>query len=283
MSLVLKKPFSAARAVSMCLLLLVLGGCTAMIQSSYLSGYDSDIKDSTRAIETARDDVQRAKGYTKRGSAYSEKARYSRAFKLIPADEYGRLFDLAVKDHDQAVALDPGNAEVHLNRGQAYYDRGALDLLDHKDPKQWLDPAAASFEKATEKDPKEYHAFDMLGLALEQNNQYDRAIQAYTREMALNSLGKMRLADAYCSWGMKYQGEKNDLAAAGVYQKSVEIGMRPDDGCSCDPYFPLIMIYTTETKEYDKAWEVIRLARKSGRWISPDVIEQLKKDSGRSN
>ena len=66
----------------------------------FLGGRDSDIKNSTRAIETARNDVERAKAYSRRGTACSEKAGYSRAFKLIPADEYKRLFDLAVKDDD---------------------------------------------------------------------------------------------------------------------------------------------------------------------------------------
>ncbi|HEY3742717.1 MAG TPA: tetratricopeptide repeat protein [Bryobacteraceae bacterium] len=258
-------------------LVLILSGCV-----DYLSSYERDIKDSTRVIETARDDVQRAKGYTKRGSAYSEKARYSRAMKLIPADEYGRLFDLALKDHEQAIALNPASAEVYLNRGQAYYDRATLDLQDHKNPKPWFDPAAADFEKSTEKDPQNYHAFDMLGLAYEQNDQFEEAIDAYTKERALNSLGKVRLSDAYCTWGMKHQKEKNDSAAAVAYQKSVEIGTRADDGCSCDPYFPLIMIYT-EQKEYDKAHEVIRLARTSNRWIDPEVIERLKKESGHKN
>lgn len=104
-------------------LVLLLGGCDRIAQSLYLSGYERDIGNSTRAIETARDDAQRAAGYAQRGRAYSEKARYSRSFKLIPADEYGRLFGLAVKDHDRAVALAPGSAEAYFSRGQTYYDR----------------------------------------------------------------------------------------------------------------------------------------------------------------
>src|SRR3974377_2000156 len=83
---------------------LLLGGCSWMVQISqnmHLRGYDADIRNGTQAIETARNDAERAKAYSKRGSAYSEKARYSRAFKLIPDNEYERLFALAMKDHDQ--------------------------------------------------------------------------------------------------------------------------------------------------------------------------------------
>jgi hypothetical protein len=77
-------------------------GCDRMARSLYLSGYDRDIRNSTQAIEAASDDVRRAAGYSQRGRAYSEKARYCRAFKLIPANEYGRLFSLAISDRQQS-------------------------------------------------------------------------------------------------------------------------------------------------------------------------------------
>lgn len=157
-------PFSSLCGLVMLASLAMLAGCVEVGPTMFLRGRDNDIKESTQAIETARDDGQRAKAYSSRGIAYSEKARYSRAFKLTSDDEYERVFDLAIKDHDQAVALNPGNAEVYFNRGQAYYDRGNLDLTENKGGKSWFDAAASDFEKATEKDPKNYLAFDRLGL-----------------------------------------------------------------------------------------------------------------------
>src|ERR1035438_10506606 len=97
--------------------LLFLAGCHRIA----LISYDRDIGSATKAIESARDNAHRAEAYAKRGSAYSEKARYRRAFKLISADEYNRLFGLAVKDHDQAIALDPTRAEVYYNRAGRQY------------------------------------------------------------------------------------------------------------------------------------------------------------------
>jgi tetratricopeptide (TPR) repeat protein len=79
---------------------------------------EREIKDSTQAIEIARDDAQRAKAYSSWGAAYSEKARYNRLSKLISNDEYDRLFDLAMKDHNRAVALNPNDAEGYFNRSQ---------------------------------------------------------------------------------------------------------------------------------------------------------------------
>src|SRR5689334_5826117 len=98
--------------------LLLLGGCMGVGPSMFLSSRDSEIKESTQAIESARSDGDRAKAYSTRGAAYSEKARYSRIMKLIPNDEYERLFDMAIKDHDRAVALAPKDSEVYFNRAQ---------------------------------------------------------------------------------------------------------------------------------------------------------------------
>jgi tetratricopeptide (TPR) repeat protein len=258
---------------------LLLGGCVRMAHSLYLSGYDRDIKNSTRAIETARDDAQRAAGYAQRGRAYSEKARYCRAFKLIPADEYGRLFGLAVKDHDQAVALDPGSAEAYFSRGQTYYDRAALE--DGKDAKPWFDPAAADFKKAVERDRRHYMALDMLGLVHEQTGQMDEAINDFTQEMAINPLGRERLADAYCVRGSSNTKENKYDAAIADYEKAIAIGAAAD-GCSCDPYDPLAGLYAVG-RRYDKSWEVVHEAQKSKRWIAPELLERLKKDSGRND
>src|SRR4029077_3519737 len=110
-------PLSSLCGLVLLASLVACAGC-----ADFLSSRDNDIRESTQAIETARDDGQRAKAYSSRGVAYSEKARYSRITKQIPDDEYERLFNLAIKDHNQAVALDPNNAEVYFNRGQAYYD-----------------------------------------------------------------------------------------------------------------------------------------------------------------
>jgi tetratricopeptide (TPR) repeat protein len=268
--------------------LLFLAGCDRMARSWYLSSYDRDISSSARAIETARDNAHRAAAYARRGSAYSEKARYSRAFKLISAGEYGRLFGLAVKDHDQAVALDPASAEAYYSRGQTYYDRAALEVVVNgalvgsaADWKAWFDPATADFRKAVERDSRFYLAWDRLGLIHETTGELDQAISEYSQEMALNPLGRTRLADAYCLRGSSNQKEKKYDAAIADYEKSIDTGATAD-GCSCDPYNPLFGLYD-ENRRYDQAWEVVHKARKSGKWIAPELLDRLKKESGRSN
>jgi tetratricopeptide (TPR) repeat protein len=266
--------------------LLVLAGCTRIARFWYLSSYDHDISSSTKAIESARDNVHRAEAYAKRGSAYSEKARYSRAFKLISADEYDRLFGLAIKDHDQAIALDP-SAEAYYTRGVTYYDRADMQAVvdgqlvgSDAERKAWFDPATADFKKAIERDGRLYLAWDRLGLIHETTRELDQAISDYSQEMALNPLGKMRLADAYCTRGGSYQKEKYDAAIAD-YEKSIDLGANAD-GCSCDPYNPMLGLYTYG-RQYDQAWAVVYKAQKSEKWIAPELLDRLKKESGRSN
>ena len=221
-------------------------------------------------------------------SAYSEKARYSRAFKLISAGEYDRLFGLAVKDHDQAVALDPVSAEAYYSRGQTYYDRAALEVVEDgvlvgsdAARKAWFDPATADFKKAIETDGRHYLAWDRLGLIHETTCELDQAISDYSQEMELNPMGRTRLADAYCTRGSSNQKEKKYDAAIADYEKSIDTGASAD-GCSCDPYNPLFGLYAQD-RRYDQAWGVVHKARESGKWIAPESLDRLKKESGRSN
>jgi tetratricopeptide (TPR) repeat protein len=266
------------------LLGVLLGGCG---QSWYLAGYERDISSATRAIETARDDVHRAAAYSKRGSAYSEKARYSRAFKLVSSDEYGRLFGLAIQDQDHAIALDPANADAYFSRGKTYYDRAALETVvdgvavgTDAARKAWFDPAVADFKQAVERDGRHYLAWDMLGLIHETTGEFDQAIREYSQEMALNPLGKSRVANAYCLRGASNQKEKKYDAAIADYEKAIDSAAADD--WSCDPYNPLFGLYA-ESRRYDQGWEVVHKARTSGKWIAPELLDRLKKESGRSN
>jgi len=266
---------------------LSLSGCNWIIQayqSSQLRSYDSEINRETQAIANAHSDSERARAYSQRGNAYSEKARYGRAFKIIPTDEYERLFNLAVNDHNQAIALNPGGADPYYKRAQAYYARASLDLTVHQNSKPWFDLAAADFETTTQKDPRNIEAFDMLGLTHEQNGDWDKAVQAYSQELASNpKLGKARLADAWCGRGQHDQTDMDLGAAAADYEKSIAYGGSTDnDGCSCEPYNSLLVIYT-ERREYDKAWDFVHRAQQSKWQLDSELINQLKKASGRTS
>jgi tetratricopeptide (TPR) repeat protein len=256
-----------------------LGGCTEWWQGYSLRRYEREIDAATRAVDAAQNDAQRAQAHTARGRAYSEKARYVRAFKLIPPQEYSRLFELAVKDHDRAIALAPVDASAYLSRGRTYYDRAALE--DAADPRAqaMFDAAKADFGKAIERDSRNDEAFDMRGLVHMHDGALDQAIADFAEEMKINPrFGKLRLADAHCARGAALVKEKKYEPAIADYEKAIELGA-PTDGCECQPDSPLAGLYY-ETGRYDRSWEVVRKAQASGRWIQPELLEQLKKAPG---
>lgn len=244
--------------------------------------YEGQIRKASRAIETARKDNDRAAAYADRGRGYSDKARYLMFRKAIDHDEYVRLFSLAVKDHDQAVALDPNNAELFFKRGLSYYDRAAQANEVGFDHKPWFDSARADFSRAIEKNPRHDLAYDYLGLVDEQTDRLEDAIVDFTHEMALNPrMGRSRLADLYCNRGQSLLREKRYDPAVADLEKSVELGVAAD-GCSCEPYNSLAFVYIDVKQQYDKGWDLVHKARRSMQMIAPEYVERLKTASGRN-
>ena len=96
--------------------------------------------------------TQRSAAYADRADAYSEKARYLRLMKLIADEEYGKLFDLALQDYNQAIALEPDNAEMYYRRGNAYYSRAGLDMIYAPYKSDFLAPAKADFSRGSGKE-----------------------------------------------------------------------------------------------------------------------------------
>ena len=72
-----------------------------------------------------------------------------------------------------------------------------------------------------------------------------------------------------------------------AYQKSTEFGIADDNTCPIEPFETMVRstrpICTIEARQYDKAWETVHQAQKVGRRIAPNLIDRLKKDSGRTN
>ena len=235
----------------------LLVGCDG--KAIFLARNQREIDAASRAIEAARDDAARARACSARGHGWSERARYQKAFKLVDDAEYRRLFDLAVADHERALALAPADAQAYVDRGQTYYDRAALE--PEGDPARLALFAAseADFGRAIERDRALAHAYDMRGLVRLATRDVDGALADFTVEAALEPrLGRARLADL---------------------EKAVALG-GSGDGCECQPESPLAGAYL-ERKEYDRSWAVVRAAQAEHRWIMPELVERLRKESGR--
>ncbi len=262
-------------------LLVFATACGPMGQAQWLAKYDADIRGATTSIESARDDIQRARGYSARGRGYAEKARYSRAMRIISLAEYQKLFGLAIQDHGQAITVAPKDGAVYLDRGRSYYDRAAYAEPGDAESRACFDNALADFTRTTQLDPASADAFDMRGLVFTALGDHDHAIEDFTRLQTLNpSLGKTRLADAYCLRGAARTAAKNYDLAIADYEKAVVLGASADS-CDCQPHSPLAGLYL-ETRQFDKSWAVVTEARKAGKWIMPELIERLRKESPRA-
>ncbi len=245
-----------------------------MYQSWYVSRYDGEIRAAGQAIAASRNTTQRSAAYADQADAYAEKARYSRLMKLIAGEEYNKLFDLAVQDYNQAIALDPDNAEMYYRRGNAYYFRASLDMIYDPTPSASLLPAKADFPRAVEKDPRDVMALDMPGSTDGSMGDWTQAIADFEQEAALDPRRRFRVSDAYCNRGSRYSRDKYDLAISDL-NRAIQI-RGTSDPCECEPYNPLLAIYLKQTREYDRAREVVALAQRSGKWIAPEYLEQLK-------
>ena len=268
---------TALRSTCAFVMILLFCGCNA------LDSYDEQIKKASDDIESAASDAQRANAYADRGRGYSNKARLALMRALIGPEEYGRLFDLAMKDHDQAVALDPGNAELYFLRGLSNYDRAAFVNEPGSNHAFWFEAARADFVKAVKKNPGHFMAYDYLGRVDEQTGRIDQAIIDYTHEMELNPrLGRSRLADLYCNRGQAFFQKKLYAQAVPDFEKSIDLGLTAE-GCSCDPYNPLAYIYINLVKDYSKGRELLRKSRACGNRLAPEYVEKLKKGTSGSD
>jgi lipoprotein NlpI len=256
--------------------IVLLGGCTRMYRAFLIwngSRYDGEIRRAGQAIAASGNAAQRSAAYADRADAYNEKAHYLRLMKLIADEEYGKLFDLAMQDYQQAIALEPDNAEMYYRRGNAYYSRAGLEMIYAPNPSDFLAPAKADFSRVVEKNPRDADALDMLGLTDGSMGEWTEALAVFEQEAALKPRMIFRVSDAYCNRGSLYPREKYDLAISDLNRA---IQMRgTSDACECDPYNRLLAIYL-DTQEYDRAREVAALARQSKKWIAPEYLEQIK-------
>ncbi|MGA7796917.1 MAG: tetratricopeptide repeat protein [Candidatus Acidiferrales bacterium] len=256
--------------------IVLLSGCTRIYRaflSWNASRYDGEVRRAGQAISTSGNAAQRSAAYADRADAYNEKAHYLRLMKVIADEEYGKLFDSALQDYNQAIALDPDNAEMYYRRGNAYYSRAGLDMIYGPYTSVFLAPAKADFSRVVAKNPRDADALDMLGLTVGSMGDWTEALAVFEREATLKPKMIFRVSDAYCNRGSHYPSEKYDLAISDLNRA---IQMRgTSDACECDPYNRLLAIYL-QTRKYDKAREVAALAQRSGKWITPEYLEQLK-------
>jgi tetratricopeptide (TPR) repeat protein len=113
--------------------------------------------------------------YNIRGLAYDSKGEHDRA----------------IADYDEAIRLDPKNADSYVNRGLAYDRKGEHDR------------AIADYDEAIRLDPKDAPTYYNRGLAYDRKGEHDRAIADYDEAIRLDP----KDADTYVNRGVAYVGK----------------------------------------------------------------------------
>ena len=124
--------------------------------------------------------------------------------------------DLAMKDFDKAIQLDPKNANAYNSRGNAY-----LDKRDYKD-------AIVDYTQAIKLSPNYSYAYDNRGDAYDDDGDYDNAIADYTKAIELDASS----ASFYNDRGIAYYHKKAYDNAIADYTKA--IGLDPKYAAAYD-------------------------------------------------
>jgi tetratricopeptide (TPR) repeat protein len=166
-----------------------------------LSTPDVPIEGCTAVIKTGEQVLRRlATAYNNRGVAHRLKANY----------------DLAIKDFNEAIRLEPKYANAFNNRGVAYRNIGDLDR------------AVADYDQAILIKPDYFAAFYNRGLALTEKNEYAKAISDFTTVLQAdpkNPLVLYRRGATYLKSGDVDAGNA-DLAAAKTIKPDIEEEIR---------------------------------------------------------
>lgn len=152
----------------------MIGGCTAFIQSGQEDNKNLSIAFSNRGI-----------GYSKKGNYDLAIQDFDEAIRLSPSDIdkvilRGRAYDSkgnydrAIQDYDEAIRLNPSFARAFDLRGYAYYDKGNYDR------------AIQDYDEAIRINPSYAIAFSNRGMAYYANGNYDRAILDYDEAIRLD-------------------------------------------------------------------------------------------------
>ena len=264
------------------------------------SNFDQAISDFNKAIKVKPDLAQ---GYLNRGLAYINRGNteqafvdYAKALELNPQfDEAysvrglahaSRLkFDEAILDYGKAIEVNPQYVQAYLNRGFLYVNKGEQEK------------AIADFNKIIKINASVPAVYYLRGIAYANKGNLQQAISDYTKAIELEpkyveayanralayiykgNLEQQKIdpnsPKAFVNIGPTYNNKLDLERAVADCTKAVEINPKYAEG-----YIVRSRIYLMEEK-YDLAWADVHKAEELGAKVSPEVLDDLKKASGR--
>lgn len=198
----------------------------ALIKLAQLYFFVKKYQESINCINSAlKVDAHIAKGYFLKGLDYKEGGDTAKAISnLVTATEqdpeYFSAFEelgviyaakknkLAVSYFDNALALEPANADLLYSKSKFY-----------QDIRDW-DDAISNYQDLLKKVPGYKHAYFNLGAVyLAGKKNYDEAIRQFTEAIKIDS----RYSDAYFARGTSYAQKGDNVSAKADYQKCLQL------------------------------------------------------------
>lgn len=125
---------------------------------------------------------------------------------------YANDFSGAIKLYDEALQFNPNNADVYIDRGNAYFDLGQHER------------AIQDYNKAIKLNPNYAAAYNNRARAYEELGQYNRAFQNYTKAIELNPNDALY----YYNRGLASLYQQQYQRAIPDFTKVIELESKPD-------------------------------------------------------
>jgi Flp pilus assembly protein TadD len=105
-------------------------------------------------------------------------------------------YDLAIVYFDEAIKLDPADANAHYHRGQAHVAKAEYEM------------AILDYSEAIRLDPTDGRAYNNRGAAYSRKGDYDRAISDHAEAIRLNPSHARAIYNRGVAYGMKGDHQK---------------------------------------------------------------------------
>ncbi len=263
--------------------------------------FNQAISDFNKAIKV---DPNYSIAYLKRGLAFFEKkdiaqaiSDYTKAIAINPAYEEAyyirglayasqEKFEQAVSDYTKAIEINPDYVQAYINRGFINTNKGNLEQ------------AISDFDKALKINPDIGAVYYLRGTAYANKGNLAQAISDYTKAIEKNPNDAQAYANRGLAYAYKIVSERSlkiDKNSPMAYINLGGIDINKDEfkgaisdcnkAIEINPNFPDAYISRLRVyifmEEYDKAWEDLYKAETQGAKIAPQILEDLKKASGR--
>ncbi|MDI6758520.1 MAG: tetratricopeptide repeat protein [Candidatus Omnitrophota bacterium] len=263
--------------------------------------FNQAISDFNKAIKV---DPNYSIAYAKRGLAYFEKkdtayaiSDYTKAIAINPRYEEAyyirglayasqEKFEQAISDYAKAIEINPDYVQAYINRGFINTNKGNLEQ------------AISDFDKALKINPDIGAVYYLRGAAYANKGNLGQAILDYTKAIEKNPNDAQSYANRGLVCAYKIVSERSlkidkNSPMAYINLSSIDINKEEFKAAISDcnkaieinPNFPDAYINRLRVyifmKEYDKAWNDLYKAEALGAMAALQILEDLKKASGR--